>query len=58
VLANPYLVQLVPEQGGHVGFLGTSNCGDPDDRWAENRLIQFFQILDDPASLEKEGIAP
>ena len=46
VLSNPWIVQLVPEKGGHVGFLGRALDGDPDDRWAENRLIQFFQLLD------------
>ena len=45
VRANPYIVQLVPPQGGHVGFLAASGNGDPDDRWAEHRLLQFFRLL-------------
>jgi uncharacterized protein len=49
VLANPFIVQWITSQGGHVGFLGSPLDGDPDDRWAENRLIQFLQLLESSA---------
>jgi uncharacterized protein len=41
VAANPYLLLLAPERGGHVAFIsGTTSTGE-DRFWAENRLIDF-----------------
>ncbi len=42
VLDNPWIVRLLPRHGGHVGFVGKTLYGDVDERWAENRLIEFF----------------
>jgi predicted alpha/beta-fold hydrolase len=36
------LVAVVPERGGHVGFIAKKRpLGDPDRRWAENRCVDF-----------------
>jgi len=41
VAANPHLLLLAPERGGHVAFIsGTTSTGE-DRFWAENRLIDF-----------------
>ena len=40
IAANPYVMLLAPEFGGHVAFLAKE--GPNEDRfWAENRLIDF-----------------
>lgn len=43
VEANPYVLLIAPERGGHVAFL-SANAGE-DRFWAENRLIEFCQTL-------------
>ena len=47
VRSNPWIVPWITERGGHVGYLGSTPEPDPDDRWAENRLIQFFRLLEE-----------
>jgi len=32
---------IATRRGGHLGFVGRANPGDPDSRWAENRLLQL-----------------
>lgn len=44
--ANPSLVFLSPEHGGHVGFVGADTHGE-DRFWAENRVIQFCKLIDE-----------
>jgi predicted alpha/beta-fold hydrolase len=44
VAANPYVILIAPERGGHVAFL-SANAGE-DRFWAENRLVEFCQMLD------------
>ena len=57
VKANPYLLLVAPERGGHVGFIAektraNSNTADgsfhkdaSEDRfWAENRIVEFCEI--------------
>jgi predicted alpha/beta-fold hydrolase len=44
--ANPSIILLAPEHGGHVGFVGDDQTGDEEDRfWAENRLIEFCRRI-------------
>jgi predicted alpha/beta-fold hydrolase len=43
VAANPYVLLIAPERGGHVAFL-SANAGE-DRFWAENRLVEFCRIL-------------
>lgn len=43
VTANPYVLLIAPERGGHVAFL-SANPGE-DRFWAENRLVEFFRML-------------
>jgi predicted alpha/beta-fold hydrolase len=43
VAANPYVMLMAPEQGGHVAFLSAGSAGE-DRFWAENRLIDFCEI--------------
>lgn len=43
VAANPYVLLIATERGGHVAFL-SANAGE-DRFWAENRLVEFCQTL-------------
>ena len=40
--ANPYLMMVTTERGGHVAFV--SSRTDEDRFWAENRAVEFFQL--------------
>lgn len=42
--ANPNILLLAPETGGHVGFVGVSDP-DEDRFWAENRVIEFCCLV-------------
>jgi len=44
VAANPYVLLLAPERGGHVAFI-SANSADEDRFWAENRLVEFCRAL-------------
>jgi uncharacterized protein len=45
--ANPSIILLAPEHGGHVGFVGDNHRLTEEDRfWAENRLIEFCRRID------------
>ena len=44
ISANPYVLLIATERGGHVAFL-SANSEDEDRFWAENRLIDFCKIL-------------
>jgi hypothetical protein len=39
--ANPHITLLEPEHGGHCAFLAQPN--GYDGRWAERRVVNFFQ---------------
>jgi predicted alpha/beta-fold hydrolase len=39
---NPYIMLLRTERGGHVAFI--SSRTDEDRFWAENRVVEFFQL--------------
>jgi predicted alpha/beta-fold hydrolase len=41
--ANPYILLIAPEQGGHVAFVGTPTA-DEDRFWAENRVVEFCRL--------------
>lgn len=43
IAANPYILLVAPDQGGHVAFVGTPTR-DEDRFWAENRVVQFCQL--------------
>jgi predicted alpha/beta-fold hydrolase len=43
VAANPYVLLMATERGGHVAFL-SANAGE-DRFWAENRLIDFCRRI-------------
>jgi len=45
VAANPYVLLLAPERGGHVAFI-SANSADEDRFWAENRLVEFCRALE------------
>ena len=44
--ANPYILLIAPEQGGHVAFLGTPTMNE-DRFWAENRVVEFCRMAVD-----------
>lgn len=46
---NPNVILLAPPSGGHVAFLARRTRGE-DLFWAENRIIEFFRLLDDARS--------
>ena len=43
VAANPYVLLMATERGGHVAFL-SANTGE-DRFWAENRLVEFCRMV-------------
>jgi len=44
VAANPFVLLMATERGGHVAFL-SANAGE-DRFWAENRLVEFCGLID------------
>ena len=44
IAANPYVLVVGPEHGGHVGFVSANSNGE-DRFWAENRLIEFCAAM-------------
>jgi predicted alpha/beta-fold hydrolase len=46
-IKNPYISTLMPVYGGHGGFFTTKKpTADLDGLWAQNRSIEFIQLLD------------
>ncbi len=41
--ANPYILLLGPERGGHVAFVAAA-ANDEDRFWAENRVLEFCKL--------------
>jgi predicted alpha/beta-fold hydrolase len=39
--ANPHIVLIEPDHGGHCAFLAQAN--GYDGRWAERRVVYFFE---------------
>ena len=44
IAANPYVLMIAPEHGGHVAFMSASSR-DEDRFWAENRLVEFCSLI-------------
>jgi predicted alpha/beta-fold hydrolase len=43
IAANPYVLLLATERGGHVAFVSANR----EDRfWAESRLVEFFKLVE------------
>ena len=42
---NPYLLLIATERGGHVSFISSKR--NEDRFWAENRVVDFFQLAND-----------
>ncbi|HEX8458718.1 MAG TPA: alpha/beta fold hydrolase [Pyrinomonadaceae bacterium] len=45
VRANPCIVLCAPRHGGHVGFLGDGRLPGEDRFWAENRVVEFCEMM-------------
>jgi predicted alpha/beta-fold hydrolase len=43
--ANPHILLVGPEHGGHVAFIASQTNGDEDRFWAENRALQFCSLV-------------
>ncbi len=48
VAANPHVILLAPERGGHLGFVAGDTKGE-DRFWAENRVVEFCQLVNERA---------
>lgn len=44
IAANPNVVLLSPEHGGHLGFVGADTNGE-DRFWSENRVVEFCKLI-------------
>ena len=44
IAANPYVLLIAPEHGGHVAFM-SAKSGNEDRFWAENRLVEFCRMV-------------
>jgi len=44
IATNPYVLLMATERGGHVAFL-SANSQDEDRFWAENRLVEFCEMI-------------
>src|SRR5437016_1244277 len=49
IAANPYVLLLTPNRGGHVAFI-SANSHDEDRFWAENRVVEFCNLVDTATS--------
>ncbi len=46
IAANPSVIFIAPEHGGHTGFVAAATRGE-DRFWAENRVVQFCKLIDE-----------
>jgi predicted alpha/beta-fold hydrolase len=46
LVENPSVLLVVTPRGGHVGFVADAARDDADRRWAENRVVEFFSLLE------------
>jgi predicted alpha/beta-fold hydrolase len=44
IAANPNVVLLAPEHGGHLGFVSADTNGE-DRFWSENRVVEFCKLI-------------
>jgi uncharacterized protein len=47
--ANPYVLVVATERGGHVAFV-SANTDHEDRFWAENRVVEFCNLVDSATS--------
>jgi len=47
IAANPYVLLIAPERGGHVAFMSAKSRNE-DRFWAENRLVEFCTRIAKP----------
>src|SRR3989440_2903530 len=52
IAANPYVLLLTPKRGGHVAFV-SANSPDEDRFWAENRVVEFCNLVDTATSTNR-----
>lgn len=45
IVANPNVILLAPEQGGHVGFISADRDGE-DRFWAERITVEFLKLFE------------
>jgi predicted alpha/beta-fold hydrolase len=45
IAANPYVLLNAPLNGGHVGFVAADAVDGEDRFWAENRIVEFCQLV-------------
>jgi predicted alpha/beta-fold hydrolase len=50
VAANPNVILLAPERGGHLGFVSAEAKGE-DRFWAENRVVEFCRLVSERKAL-------
>ena len=46
ISANPHVILLAPEHGGHLGFVGADTKGE-DRFWSENRVVEFCKLVNE-----------
>jgi predicted alpha/beta-fold hydrolase len=44
IAANPNVIFVAPQGGGHVGFVGAATQGE-DRFWMENRVVEFCKLV-------------
>ncbi len=49
IAANPYVLLIATERGGHVAFVSANSHGE-DRFWAENRVVEFCNLVDTDTS--------
>lgn len=54
ISANPMIIRLLPEHGGHLGFFARLREDGLDQFWAENRVLEFFKLIRDSAGRQAE----
>ena len=51
ITANPNVVLLAPEHGGHLGFVAADTNGE-DRFWCENRVVEFCKLVSERMGLK------
>jgi predicted alpha/beta-fold hydrolase len=46
IAANPNVILLAPEHGGHLGFVSADTNGE-DRFWSENRVVEFCKLVNE-----------
>ena len=53
IAANPSVILLAPEHGGHLGFVGADTNGE-DRFWSENRVVEFCKLINEGMDAEDD----